>query len=268
MDAAAERLDAELYDARGIGWPGELDFYQAFAAAATARGEGVLEIACGAGRIALALAGAGAKVTAFDLSPAMLAVAREQDAGGRVRWLEADMRAFDLGERFGLIIVPGHSFQFMLTAAMQLDCLAAVRRHLTPDGVLVLHLDHQDLDWLGGLPETEGVEARGVVVLHPATGRRYGQVFAWTYERPTQTAPMTVSWVELDAENTAVGRWQLPPMRLHCAFRMEIEHLLARAGFAVTALYGDFAGRPLDGESAEMLWVARPGEASAPPADA
>lgn len=264
----AERLDAELYDARGIGWPGELDFYQALAAAATARGEGVLEVACGTGRIALALAGAGARVTAFDLSPAMLTVARARDTDGRVRWTEAEMRAFDLGERFGLIIIPGHSFQFMLTAAMQLDCLAAIRRHLAPGGVLVLHLDHQDLDWLGGLPAADGVEARGQVVVHPATGRRYGQLFAWTYERPTQTATVTVSWMELDAQNAAVRRWPAASMRLHCAFRTEIEHLLARAGLEVTALYGDFAGQPLDGESAEMIWVARRDEASAPPAGA
>ncbi len=44
---------------------------------------------------------------------------------------------------------------------------------------------------------------------------------------------------------------------MHCAFRFEMEHLLARAGFEIEALYGDFLRRPLTTESSEMVWVTR-----------
>jgi hypothetical protein len=39
-------------------------------------------------------------------------------------------------------------------------------------------------------------------------------------------------------------------------FRYEVEHLLARCGFRVTALYGDFDRAPVRDESPEMIFAA------------
>ena len=39
-------------------------------------------------------------------------------------------------------------------------------------------------------------------------------------------------------------------------FRYEIEHLLARCGFRVTALYGSFDRTPIRDDSPEMIFVA------------
>jgi len=39
-------------------------------------------------------------------------------------------------------------------------------------------------------------------------------------------------------------------------FRYEIEHLLARCGFRITALYGNFDRTPIRDESPEMVFVA------------
>ena len=143
MTQSAADLYAELYDASGVGWPGEMDFYRALAAAATARGEGVLEVACGTGRVALRLAQDGARVVGFDRSPAMVRIVSDKGRGvPNARWVEADMRSFALGEAFGLILIPGHAFQSMLTPEDQLACLGCVRRHLAPGGTLVVHLDH------------------------------------------------------------------------------------------------------------------------------
>jgi ubiquinone/menaquinone biosynthesis C-methylase UbiE len=36
-----------------------------------------------------------------------------------------------------------------ITLEDQCACLECIRRHLPPDGVLAIHLDHQDVDWLG-----------------------------------------------------------------------------------------------------------------------
>ena len=51
-DRTAARLYADLYDASVADWPGEIEAYLALAAEATARGQTVLELACGTGRIA------------------------------------------------------------------------------------------------------------------------------------------------------------------------------------------------------------------------
>jgi hypothetical protein len=39
-------------------------------------------------------------------------------------------------------------------------------------------------------------------------------------------------------------------------FRYEVEHLLARCGFRIEALYGNFDSSPLEDKSAEMIFVA------------
>jgi hypothetical protein len=45
--------------------------------------------------------------------------------------------------------------------------------------------------------------------------------------------------------------------RMRWYYRYELEHLLARAGFEVVALYGDFDRRPFDRDAREMVFVAR-----------
>jgi hypothetical protein len=46
-------------------------------------------------------------------------------------------------------------------------------------------------------------------------------------------------------------------MALHCVFRFEMEHLLARTAFEIQAVYGDFTKNELNDASSEMIWVAR-----------
>ena len=40
--------------------------------------------------------------------------------------------------------------------------------------------------------------------------------------------------------------------------RFELEHLLARTGFQIEALYGDFQRGPLTADSGDMIFVAKP----------
>ncbi len=264
VDSATERARefyAQTYDVSVSDWPGEIDFYRELAAEAASDGRAVLEVACGTGRVAIRLARHGAEVVGLDLSAAMLDVAREKSAGmGNMRWVQGDMRSFDLGEAIGLAIIPGHAFQNIVTAADQIACLESIKRHLVPGGVLIVHLDHQDVGWLGDLTgDKGGVFEAAEQFAHPKTGRQIRASRAWSYERSSQTATAETVWEEIRADGRVVGRWETGPIRLHCVFRFEMEHLLARAGFAVEAVYGDFFRQELQDESSEMIWVARNG---------
>jgi SAM-dependent methyltransferase len=263
MDRSPENRIAEFYartyDAWVPDWTGELEFYRELAAGATRDGGGVLEIACGTGRIAARLARDGVPIVGMDRSPEMLAVAqgKTRDLTG-VRWVRADMRSFDLGETFALVISPGHSFQHLNTPEDQVACLECIGRHLRPDGLLVLHLDHQDFAWLGSLlGEQGGRFGPAGSFRRPDTGREIRSFRAWSYEPATQTAVSRARWEEISADGQVLERWESGPVRLHCAFRFEIEHLLVRTGFAVEAVYGDFARGPLLDTSTGMIWMAR-----------
>jgi hypothetical protein len=54
-------------------------------------------------------------------------------------------------------------------------------------------------------------------------------------------------------EERLVFRWTL-----RYFFRYEVAHLLARCGFKVSAVYGDFDRSPLQDGSPEMIFVAEP----------
>ena len=250
---------AQTYGASVPDWPGEIEFYRSLAADATSKGQAVMEVACGTGRVAIPLARAGARVTALDLSPLMLDVAREKSRSTpNIRWIEGDMRSFDLGEPFGLIIIPGHSFQNLLTPEDQLATLRSIRRHLLPGGILVVHLDHQSVDWLGWLAGPKrGIFEPAEEFLHPTTGRLVRALRAWSYEPATQTAIAQTVWQEIGTDGSVAGRWERGPIRLHCVFRFEMHHLLALAGFELDAVYGDFVRGELTDDSEEMVWVAR-----------
>jgi SAM-dependent methyltransferase len=257
MGQLVSEQEVQLYDAAVPDWPGEIDFYRALAMEVKEQGGSVLEVGCGTGRVTLQLAQEGISIVGMDISPAMLTIARQKSQElPNVRWVEGDMQAFDLGGCFELIIIPGHSFQFMLTPEDQLACLNCVHQHLTPHGKFILHINHDDLGWLGELSEGRGTDFQ-LKGEYPQNSRK-GSIRAWTawsYDARTQTASAIDAWEFIGEDGEIIERKQSAPKRLHVVFPFEMEHLLARAGFEVEALYGDFFQHELQNTSPDMLWV-------------
>jgi len=249
---------AQTYDVSVGDWPGEIAFYQEYASCIDAEGQAILELACGTGRIAVRLAKAGYRVVGLDVSGWMLEEARKKSLGIKnIRWVQADMRSFGLDETFGLVIIPGHSFQNLLTPADQVACLESVKQHLTPRGRLIIHLDYLDVSWLGALMGDEGgVNKKAETFTHPGTGRQIRTSQAWSYESATQSAISQTVWEEISEGGEVSDRWESGPLRFHCVFRIEMEHLLERTGFTVEAVYGDFFRQELSEKCSEMVWIA------------
>jgi ubiquinone/menaquinone biosynthesis C-methylase UbiE len=119
----------------------DIPFYVELARQAAERGEAVLELGCGTGRVTIPMAQVGADVTGLDSSPAMLDIARAkaQQAGVAVTWVEGDMANFELGRMFGLVTIPFRSFLHLVTDEEHRECLAAIHRHLVPGGQVALN---------------------------------------------------------------------------------------------------------------------------------
>src|SRR5258708_30286492 len=118
-------------------------------------GGGVLELACGSGRLTIPLAKAGLDIVGLDLAPTMLsrARARARAAGVEVTWIEADMRHFDLGRRFGFIFIATNSLLHLATSEDLALCLASAARHLEPGGRFAFDVFNPALRILGRDPE-------------------------------------------------------------------------------------------------------------------
>ena len=248
-----ELYDPVAYDATAQGVPGDVEFYLGLAREAHAAGFPVLELACGTGRVAIPIAQAGVRVVGLDQSAAMLGRAREKSAGlDNARWVEGDMREFDLPERFGLFFIPYRSFQHLLTVDDQLGCLRCIHRHLVPGGRLAIDIFNPDVvkiaEWLTS--KRGSLQRRAI----PPSAR-----VAWethVYHTVDQFVESTFIDDKLDGDGVVISRLYRD-LKLRYIFRYEMEHLLARAGFEVEALYGDFFGGAFEDSSSEMVWVAR-----------
>ncbi len=221
-------------------------------------GDPVLELGCGTGRITMALAEAGKRVTGLDLSERMLERAARKRAAlyteerERVHLVQGDMARFDLGETFRLVIIPFRPFQHLLEVPEQMNCLECVKKHLAPGGRLILDVFQTDAERMH-----DPVHMREVLVTEykTADGRQVRiseRVAAFHRAEQRNDVEMIFSIRHKDGrEERLVFAW---PLRYF--FRFEVEHLLARCGFRVTLLYGDFDRTPMRDESPEMIFVA------------
>jgi len=102
-----------------------------------APGAELLDVPCGAGRLALPLADRGYRLTGVDRSSEFLGHARSRDVSHRVAWEQRDMRNLPWSERFDGAFCVGNSFGY-LDDEGNAAFLRSVRDALKPGGRFVL----------------------------------------------------------------------------------------------------------------------------------
>jgi SAM-dependent methyltransferase len=234
-----------------------------FVEAAQASGGPVLEVGCGTGRVLIPTARAGIPIYGIDLSPYMLDVCERRleqepiEVQNLVQLDQADMRDFDLGQIFKLITIPFRPFQHLIEIEDQIACLRCIHRHLADDGHFILDVFDPSLPVLAR--ELTGEEQGGEPEFAMPDGRRV--------QRRSRVVKRDVSKQYQDVEliyyvTHPDGRTERSvhafPMRY--LFRYEVEHLLARCGFEVEALYADYDKSPYGSTyPGELIFVARKG---------
>ena len=248
---------ADYYDASPL-VAGRLQDVAFYRAAAREFGDPILELGCGTGRITMALADAGRRVTGLDISERMLEYAARKrnalrvESRERVHLTQGDMTNFDLGDKFRLVIIPFRPFQHLLETSEQLDCLACVQKHLAPGGKLILDMFQTDAERM----HEASFQTEHFVSEYHATDGRHVRILerVAAYHRAMQRNDVEMIFEVVHADGRTerlVFAWTL-----RYFFRYEVEHLLARSGFRVAALFGDFDRGPLTDDSPEMIFVA------------
>ena len=119
----------------------------------------VLDLGCGAGRVALHLAREGHVVWAMDHEEDLIAALDERagDAEVAVRTVVGDVREFELDASFGLIVAPMQLVQLLRGEQERSAMLSAVLRHLEPGGLFAAAVMDPPLIWgdaeEGSLPD-------------------------------------------------------------------------------------------------------------------
>jgi SAM-dependent methyltransferase len=214
------------------------------------QGGGVLELACGTGQLTIPVAAAGHPAVGLDRSHAMLLVARRRAAaaGAPVALVQGDMRDFALGRRFDVIFVARNSLLHLLSTGDILAAFAAVRRHLTPDGVFAFDVFNPDVRLLAR-PHGQRLP------LMEATTGTFGLLRVETthvYDPAAQVDRAT--WYISTPDQP--DAWTLP-MSLRSIFPQELPLLIAAGGLELIDRFGDLSRTPFSPGSRAQVCLCR-----------
>ena len=202
------------------------------------RGEPVLDVGCGTGRLLLDFLSLGIDIDGLEISPDMLAILRSKasavglDVAGRIH--EGAMQRFDLPRCYRTVIVPSSSFQLLFDERDAIDAIRAFVAHLVPGGTLAmpfirLERAYQE-DWTreATLPDGTLVRRTSRATFDPATG------FEDTDERWDVIVDGEVVRSERKVRSPATRAWPVPA----------IADLYAGAGLARRDLVLELHARP------------------------
>jgi SAM-dependent methyltransferase len=209
----------------------------------------ILELACGTGRLTLALARAGYEVVGLDASSAMLRAAQAKAEAEQVEitFIHGAMRSFDLGRRFALVILCSNSLAHLTTNEDLKASLTCITKHLAPEGVFAFDVVNPDV---GALARSPSDCMRLDLGPNPSSSIAVEEVASYDPVQQIRVAQWRV--LEPDTSTREVA-----PLTLRLLFPQEVPLLLEAAGLALAARYGDFARNPLTSDSLNQICLAR-----------
>ena len=201
----------------------------------------VLDLACGPGRHAVALAREGFNVTGVDLSPFLLqkamGLAQEEDVD--VEWVLEDMRRFVRPEAFDLVTSIFTSFGYFDDKREDMIVLQNIHRSLREGGALVMEL--MGKEWLarGFLPTSSEELADGRLLVE-----RREITDDWTRVKN--------QWTVIEGDRATTFRFE------HTVYSgQEMRDRLLDAGFSDVQLFGGLDGREYGLNAHRLVAVAR-----------
>jgi SAM-dependent methyltransferase len=198
----------------------------------------VLDAACGSGGHALWLARQGYRVAGADVSPGMIALARQKavGAGLDVTFVVAALdnlqpASLQPSTGFDAVLCLGNSLPHLLTQAELVAALRGMAGVLRPGGALVLQNLNYDLRWR---TQPRWFMAQGGVL----DGQ---EVLVWRfadYDLPAERIAFHIALFRKDAPNWQVAVHTTPHRPL---FQADLLAALAEAGFVAPCAYGRLA---------------------------
>ncbi len=203
----------------------------------------VLDLCCGPGRHAVAMAQAGHEVTGVDLTPFLLERARERaaEAGVDIEWIQADMREFVRPGAFELCINMFTAFGYFDDKDEDLLVLENIHASLAPGGVLLMDVVGKErLARIFSPTTSEELPGESVLV---------------------QRHEIFDDWTRIRNEWILIKDGVIKTFEFHHTLYsgQELKERMFQAGFESVALYGDLAGDLYDTNAKRLVAVARKG---------
>ena len=205
---------------------------------ALAPGGRVLELGVGTGRVALPLAAAGLIVTGVDASKEMLDRLQGRSGAEQIEVIQGDFVTVDAGGPYDVVLIAFSTLYLVPNQQGQLDCLANARRHLKPDGSLVVEAfvpDHSR--WVRGQNISIGSLDDSGVTLKLSVHDPVGQV-------------ISIQDVMVDARGTT-----LRPNLLRYFWPAELDAMALASGMRRVRRTADWTGATFTAQSTSHVSV-------------
>ena len=212
----------------------------------------VLELGCGTGRVLIPLAKAGYTIYGLDHNLEMLTLCLQHISdpiANKVQIFQADLTTFHIDTQFHLIILPCNTYSTFKEDA-RISAIKDVHTHLLPGGVFAFSIPNPAT--LAEIESSTHAEIEKIIA-HPDTGD-----------------PIQISYEINRTVNTVIIVWNYDHIkpdgnvsRLSTSTRHQLitseqyMHELMKAGFSIQNIYGDFEYSTFQGESPELIIVAK-----------
>ncbi len=188
------------------------------------RGHRLLDVGCGTGKSFLPMLERGWEVTACDISPSMLELARAK-AGDAARLSVADMRELPVFGEFDLVWALDDAVNYLLSGKELWEALRGMRANLAPGGLLMFDVNTLQ-SYRTFFAEVQQVE-------------RGGRRLVWRGQGTADAVPGSISEARFEVESEDGGVDIETHIHRQRHFpEAEVRELLEAAGLECLDVYG------------------------------
>jgi ubiquinone/menaquinone biosynthesis C-methylase UbiE len=213
-------------------------------------GHRLLDVGCGTGKSFIPLLEKGWEVTACDISPAMVEIAREK-VGDRAELSVADMRELPVFGEFDLVLCLDDAVNYLLSSDELERALSGMRRNLGPGGLLMF--------------DVNTLESYRTFFAEDAVVEREDKRLIWKGLTSPEAEPGSIAEASFAAEPLDRSDRPAIPPELHRERHFpeaEVRAAMERAGLECLDVYGHhhdaIPHQPLDEvEHAKGIYIAR-----------
>ena len=240
---------AAIYDRimEGVDYESWADYIETLLQRFNRRPRSLVDLACGTGSSALPFAVRGYRVTAVDLSEAMLQVARAKStaAGLQVDFRRMDLRELSLAGPYDLALLFQDGLNYLLAEQELLQAFSGVRKMLRPGGLFIFDLTRPSLR-----PHD------GELSVCWADEADFTLIWESRYDKAAETWEILVTVFQLE-DGGLYRKFQERHREKDYPPELVIR-LLREAGFKLLEIYPTFRHTPATGNEPKLTFVAEP----------
>lgn len=206
----------------------------------------LLDCACGTGNVSFELAKSEINVTGVDLAPDMIAVALQKAAQSPypIRFFEADLTSFDLGEKFDSATCLYDSLNYILDPDQLKAAFARIADHLEEGGIFVFDMNSD-----------YALTADLFTQANRDPGKALNYDWQATYDPATRITSVAMSFTRRESDGTTTVFRETHRERAYLL--PQVREMLEETGWEILKTYDAYTLNLPHGASERWFFVAR-----------